>query len=43
MKKLTNIKLLEIDQLSPINKIRKVIQILERSNRWVSVGFKTEL
>ena len=28
MKKLTNIKLLEIDQLSPINKIRKVIQIL---------------
>ena len=28
MKKLTNTKLLEIDQLSPINKIRKVIQIL---------------
>ena len=28
MKKLTNIKLLEINQLSPINKIRKVIQIL---------------
>ena len=28
MKKLTNKKLLEIDQLSPINKIRKVIQIL---------------
>jgi ATP diphosphatase len=28
MKKLTNIKLLEIDQLSPINRIRKVIQIL---------------
>ncbi len=28
MKKLSNIKLLEIDQLSPINKIRKVIQIL---------------
>ena len=28
MKKITNIKLLEIDQLSPINKIRKVIQIL---------------
>ena len=28
MKKLTNIKLLEIDKLSPINKIRKVIQIL---------------
>lgn len=28
MKKLTNIKILEIDQLSPINKIRKVIQIL---------------
>jgi len=28
MKKLTNRKLLEIDQLSPINRIRKVIQIL---------------
>ena len=28
MKKLTNTKLLEIDQLSPINRIRKVIQIL---------------
>ena len=28
MKKLTNTKLLEIDQLSPINKIRKIIQIL---------------
>lgn len=28
MKKLTKIKLLEIDQLSPINKIRKVIEIL---------------
>ena len=28
MKKLTNIKFLEINQLSPINKIRKVIQIL---------------
>ena len=28
MKKLTNKKLLEIDQLSPINKIRKVIRIL---------------
>lgn len=28
MKKLTNTKLLEIDQLNPINKIRKVIQIL---------------
>lgn len=28
MKKLINIKLLEINQLSPINKIRKVIQIL---------------
>ena len=28
MKKLTNTKLLEIDELNPINKIRKVIQIL---------------
>ena len=31
MKKLTNTKLLEIDQLSPINRIRKVIQILRDS------------